>query len=473
MIYLRKFINLEGDFKMKYIGNRVKDINIAYIGGGSRGWAWGLMSDLALEENLSGNVKLYDIDYEAALNNEIIGNKFKERADVKGEWNYKATKSLEEALRDANFVVISILPGTFYDMESDVHAPEKYGIYQSVGDSTGPGGLFRALRTIPMYVEIAEAIKAYSPEAWVINYTNPMALCTRTLYEVFPQIKAFGCCHEVFGTQKILANAVKDICGIQGVKREEIKVNVLGINHFTWLDKASYKGIDLMEVYKEFVEKYYNDGYREDNSTHWMNSSFASAERVKFDLFKRYGIIAAAGDRHLAEFVPGSWYLKDKETIKEWKFSLTTVSWRKENLKERLEKSKRLVVGEEEIKISGTGEEGVKQIKALLGLEDLITNVNLPNNGQITNIPLGAIVETNALFRRDSIVPLVAGKIPEQIQGLVNTHVMNQETILKAAINKDKQLAFAAFVNDPLVNISLPEAKALFDEMMKKNLNLS
>lgn len=79
-------------------------------------------------------------------------------------------------------------------MESDVHYPEKYGIYQSVGDTVGPGGIVRALHTIPLYVKFAEAIKAYAPNAWVINYTNPMTLCTRTLYEVFPEIKAIGCC---------------------------------------------------------------------------------------------------------------------------------------------------------------------------------------------------------------------------------------------------------------------------------------
>jgi alpha-galactosidase/6-phospho-beta-glucosidase family protein len=452
---------------MIYEGNSVKDIKITYIGGGSRGWAWGLMSDLATEESLSGTVCLYDIDYQAALDNEVIGNRLKEREDVKGKWDYKAVKTLEEALIGTNFVVISILPGTFDEMESDVHAPEKYGIYQSVGDTVGPGGLVRALRTIPMYVEIAEAIKKYSPEAWVINYTNPMTLCTRTLYEVFPEVKAFGCCHEVFGTQHVLANALKDIKGIEHAKRDDIKVNVLGINHFTWIDKASYKGMDLMPIYKEFIDKYYEDGYEESEKGHWMNDSFSSTQRVKFDLFKRYGLIAAAGDRHLAEAVPGKWYLKDPETVKAWRFGLTTVAWRKNHLKERLEKSKRLVSGEEKFELKETGEEGVHQIKALLGLEDLVTNVNIPNYGQMPGIPLGAVVETNALFRRDSITPLMAGKLPDEVQGLVLRQIENQEAILKAALNKDKKLAFAAFVNDPLVNISLAEAKELFEEMLQ------
>ena len=230
---------------MKYGNNKYEDIKIAYIGGGSRGWAWGFMSDLAVCEDMCGTVYLYDIDLEAAKKNEKIGNGIKDVEGCKSQWKYKAVETEKEALEGADFVVISILPGTFDEMESDVHTPEKYNIYQSVGDTAGPGGILRALRTIPMFEEIAENIKKYCPDAWVINYTNPMTMCVKTLYKVFPEIKAFGCCHEVFGTQKLLVNALEDIKGIKDVKREDIKVNVVGVNHFTWLTKAQYKDIDI------------------------------------------------------------------------------------------------------------------------------------------------------------------------------------------------------------------------------------
>lgn len=446
--------------------NKAKDVKIAYIGGGSRGWAWGLMSDLAAQEELSGTVYLYDIDYEAATCNEIIGNAIKGKDYAKSTWNYKAVKSIKEALTSADFVIISILPGTFDEMESDVHASEKYGIYQSVGDSVGPGGQFRAHRTIPMYVEIAKNLKKFCPDAWVINYTNPMSLCVRILYEIFPEIKAFGCCHEVFATQKLLINALEDILSIKEVKRSEIKINVLGINHFTWIDEAYYKDINLFELYSKFVEKYYESGFVGNEDGHWMNNSFKSAERVKFDLFLRYGIIAAAGDRHLAEFLPGNWYLKDLKTVENWKFGLTTVKYRKNELKERLERSKKLVSGEEEFKLKETGEEGVHLMKALLGIGDMVTNVNIPNYGQVIGIPNGVVVETNALFTKNSIKPVMAGKLPDNVLGLVHRVAMNQETILKATLSKDKKLAFTAFVNDPLVvNILLKDAQVLFNEM--------
>jgi galacturan 1,4-alpha-galacturonidase len=444
---------------MKYLGNSCSDINICYIGGGSQGWAWKLMSDLYLEESLSGTVRLYDIDQESAKTNAIIGNTISEYEGAKGHWVYKSVPTLQEGLSGADFVIISILPGTFKEMYTDVHTPEKYNIFQSVGDTTGPGGLFRALRTIPMYEEIANSIKKYAKDAWVINYTNPMSICVGALYAAFPEIKAFGCCHEVFGAQRLLLMALKEFEGIEETDRHNIRTNVLGINHFTWIDEASYKTYDLMPIYDKYVEKHYKEGIC-DKVT---DIHFMSKNRVKFDLYRKYGIIAAAGDRHLAEFVPD--YIINEETAQEWGFSLTPVDWRIENKAMLMKLSKDYVSKEKMIPIEESGEEGVRQIKALLGLEDLITNVNLPNDNQLV-CDKGVVVETNALFTRNKVRPLLAGKLTDEISLMMNTHMNNQKMILKAGLERDKKLAFAAFLNDPLVkNISVNQAQELFNEM--------
>jgi galacturan 1,4-alpha-galacturonidase len=453
---------------MNYKDNKVTDLNIAYIGGGSRGWAWTFMTDMAMDNSLSGTIRLYDIDEAAAKSNEIIGNRLTEREDTKGKWNYITCASLEESLTGCDFAVISILPGTFDEMESDVHLPERLGIYQSVGDTAGPGGIVRALRTIPMFVTIAEAIRKYAPEAWVINYTNPMSLCVKALYHTFPQIKAFGCCHEVFGTQKVLKGICEEVLGIDNVNREDILVNVLGINHFTWFDKASYKGIDLFPVYRKYIEEHYAEGYNE-HDMNWANTSFDCAHRVKFDLFKRFGLIAAAGDRHLAEFMPGEEYLKDPDTVKAWKFGLTTVAWRKGDLAHRLERSKHLLKGEEEIELKASGEEGVLLIKCLCGLGQMISNVNIPNTLlQIPNLPADAIVETNAVFSRDSIQPIIAGELPKNIRELLMPHISNHDKTLQAALTCDRTLVYEAFLNDPLVKgrSTEEEIKKLADDMI-------
>lgn len=449
-------------------GNFVSDVKIAYIGGGSRGWAWTFMTDLALEPSMSGTIRLYDIDEQAAKTNEIIGNAVSARDEAVGKWKYEVSKSLKEALTGIDFVVISILPGTFDEMASDVHLPERHGIYQSVGDTAGPGGLVRALRTIPMFVEIAEAIKEYAPNAWVINYTNPMSLCVRTLYHVFPQIKAFGCCHEVFGTQKVLKAIAEQALGVKDIPRQDIHVNVLGLNHFTWFNKASYRCHDLFPIYEAFIEKNYEEGYN-DPDKNWANSAFNCAHRVKFDLFRRYDAIAAAGDRHLAEFMPGDTYLRDPETVKSWKFGLTTVDWRKNDLKARLEKSAELAAGKREVELKPTGEEGILLIKALCGLGRLVSNVNIPNtNGQIANMPKDCVVETNAVFSRDSIAPMFAGNVPENVLELLQPHVENQRDTLTAALTQDVDLCLEVLMRDPLVagRITKKQGKALLDDML-------
>ncbi len=448
-------------------------VKIAYIGGGSRGWARTLMCDLAMEKDVSGIVRLYDIDVSAAVENEKIGNALNKKTDSK--WHYIAVPSLKDALSGAQFVIISILPGTFDEMEVDFHLPEKYGIYQSVGDTTGPGGLMRALRTVPMYRDIALAIRQYCPEAWVISYTNPMSICVKTLYSVFPQIKAFGCCHEVFGTQEVLKTVYLDSVGPEQksvlektVKRQDIKVNVSGINHFTWITSASCNGTDLFPAYDKYVRDNYETGIEYTGNGNWLNNSFSCCHRVAFDLFLKNGAIAAAGDRHLAEFCPPEWYLKDPETIKKWKFSQTSVDWRRQDLKNRLEKTKRLLEGTEELKPEASGEEGVKQIKALLGLGDFITNVNLPNAGQVQDLPMSAIVETNALFTKDAIHPVLSGLLPAQVNGLVSLHIGKQEATVRAALDGNLEAAFAAFLCDPLVAVPAENARKLFDEMVYK-----
>jgi galacturan 1,4-alpha-galacturonidase len=444
--------------------DRRDGLKVAYIGGGSRGWAWKLMSDLAAESRLSGVVKLYDIERPAAEANARIGNSLAGRPDAPGAWSYEASPDLRQALDGADFVVASILPGSFQDMASDVHAPEELGIYQSVGDTTGPGGLLRALRTIPQYVELAHAIRDVCPDAWVINYTNPMALCVRTLYEAFPAVKAIGCCHEVFGTRKLLAAVAREELAAEGAAMRDIEVNVLGINHFTWLDRASYRGEDLFPAYRAFIQKR-PEGFEEGGSGKWKADTFSSAELVKFDLFKRYGLIAAAGDRHLAEFMP-PWYLRDRETVSSWKFSLTPVSWRIENAAALRAKSARLAAGKESFVLESSGEEGVAIMKALLGLGAFVTNANLPNRGQVEALPLGAVVETNAAFSRDSVRPLLAGRLPPPVEGMVARHIANHETILWAALTGDPRAALPAFMNDPLMTAAPRDAERLFEKML-------
>ncbi len=451
---------------------RAKNLTIAYIGGGSRGWAWGFMKDLGMDSRMSGIVRLYDIDRDAAEKNRRIGEMISAHPQAKARWRYEVSASLRAVLTGADFVVISILPGSFGHMRSDVHWPEKYGVWQPVGDTTGPGGLLRALRTVPMYAHIALAIRDHAPKAWVINYTNPMTVCMETLYAVYPGIKAFGCCHEVFGTQKLLAEMLEDLEGIRGVRRQDIRTGVTGINHFTFLYSASYGETDLFPLYRRFADKYMETGFLKGKDDNWMNNQFECSHRVKFDLFRRYGLIAAAGDRHLAEFMP-PWYLKDPDTARGWGFSLTMVDWREADLAARLAKREALLDGSQPLDMKESGEEGHLLIKALLGLGDLVSNVNIPNRGRIPNLPEDAAVEINAFFTRDAITPMYAGSLPRGLDALVCRHALNQLGIVQAAMACDRNLALAVLLNDPqMARVDPPDAQRMLEEMVANTLDI-
>jgi alpha-galactosidase len=446
----------------------IPELKIAYIGGGSREWARKLMFDLALCPDLTGQVALYDLDLESARLNEQLGNWL--HADggqpgVVSRWHYAAVPELEDALRGADFVVVSIQPGRLECMVQEVAIAEQYGMFFPVGDTTGAPGLVRGLRAATIYADLAQAIASACPDAWVINYTNPMTICTRVLTRVEPRLKVFGCCHEVFGTQKLLASLVSQYLDVSPEPtRAQIRVNVLGINHFTWIDRACYQGVDLLElVRRHMAQPGVIRPYTREEVESW-GTWFHSAEQVKFALFQRFGLLAAAGDRHLVEFLPG--FTRSPEELFRWGIIRTPVSWRMGRWQNAPQKTRDLMAGREPLALQPSGEEGVAQIRALLGQGDIVTNVNVENQGQIANLPMHAVVETNARFSRGEVRPVVAGALPSGLQSLIARHVSNQEMIVEAALTRNKDLAFQAVVNDPTNRLPIDEAWEMFNKML-------
>jgi galacturan 1,4-alpha-galacturonidase len=440
-------------------------LKIAYLGGGSRAWARTLMTDLALSEGLDGEVLLYDINMEAAELNARLGAWVQQQPGAVADWRYRAVTTIEEALQDADFVVCSIQPGPLEAMEADLSIPARYGLLYPVGDTTGAPGLVRGLRAAVIYADFADQIATHCPDAWVINYTNPMSICTRTLNKVEPALKVFGSCHEVFGTQALLASLVERYLDTPRPDRHEIRVNVLGINHFTWIDEAYYQDIDLLDLLQHHIEQ---EGvlrpYTRDEVLGW-NNYFRSAHQVAFALFQRYGFLAAAGDRHLAEFVPG--FLVDEDTAYRYGFSLTPIEYRYRRWQELGREAEKVLAGQTPHTLAHSSEEGVEQMRALLGMEEMITNTNVPNIGQIPNLPFEAVVETNARFISDSVQPIVAGDLPVGVLTLVEPHVHAQEMIVEAALSRDTDLAFQAVFADPLNHLPIDRAWRMFVEMLQ------
>lgn len=448
----------------------MKHIKLAYIGGGSKAWARVFMNDLALSEGMTGEIALYDIDLEAARRNQKIGQRINEHPDTLSQWDYVVYDDLEKALTGADFVACSILPGTFDQMASDVHAPEAYGIFQSVGDTVGPGGVLRAMRTVPLYEGFARAIAKCCPNAWVINLTNPMTACVKTLYDVFPGIKAFGCCHEVFHAEDFLCCVLKEELGVPRPDRHEVTVDASGINHFTWITEATWQGMDVLKLLPSFMEKFYDRGYGEHKDKapdDFMSDPFSYGNKVKMDLFRRFGALGAAGDRHLVEFLNKNWYLANREAPEKWLFHLTTVDYRKADMRRKIEESRQIAEGRLPVKPTRSDEELIQLMKAILGFGTVVSNANTVNRGQMADLPLGTVVETNHVFSENSVKPIVTNRLPGTVTTLVAQNARNIENTYYGIKERNLNKIFEAFMAQPLcAELSYAQGEELFARMV-------
>lgn len=445
-------------------------VRIAFIGGGSLNWAHTLMQDLAFDTNLSADVRIYDVDFDASTRNSALGARFASISNGTPAV-YTAASTLEEALDKADIVIISILPGTFDCMGHDIQIPATFGIPQAVGDTVGPGGFSRALRAIPMFVEIAQAIRKTAPKAHVCNLTNPMSVLTGTLYKVFPEICAWGECHEVSKIRRQVAWIANQREEHERFSFRDVSVNVLGINHFTFVDRISLNGKDMMPDYKEFVAEHTQKGWLQTEPGKDAEHAryFGSSNLVAFDIFNRFGVPAAAGDRHLAEFFPVDEYL---DNCDKWGFALTPVDYR---VRDRLAKKnhvEKMVKGALKPQAKRSDEAILDQIISIMGGGSFISNVNLPNRGQLSGLPDGAIVETNAVFRDSGIDPLCAGKLPDHLLKIVAHHSARQSALVDAVLNHNADELFDIFRNDPLVaQLSDREARSMIAQLIEATVD--
>lgn len=441
----------------------MKETRICIIGGGSRLWAINFMKDLALNKNACGTVVLHDIDPIASRNNVEVGNRMLKINSSENRFVYIAEDNLEKALEGVDLVLIAIEPGKTECRYADLCIPEEYGIYQSVGDTTGPGGLIRARRALPLFFDFAKAIEKVCPDAWVINYTNPMTLCTAALYKAFPQIKAFGCCHEVFHTEDLLCTLVEKEYGVRP-NRRELRVNLTGVNHFTFITGAWWQGKDLMPLVRKEAAKDENLTDHTEIAKKRIEGEkwFDNDHLIAYSFLERFDALGAAGDRHLAEFVP--WFLTSDEVLNSYGVVRTPYSWRLRTAEEKKAKT----FTDEELVASPSGEEGVDIMMALLGDKPFLTNMNRPNEGQIAYLPKGRIVESLGYITQDSVLPIISEDPPLAIQNLVRRISDEQEIALEAIFEGNDDKLFEAFLMDPLMNLPISKARELFDRMCRE-----
>lgn len=428
------------------------------IGGGSYNWAPTIINDILVTPGLRGShIVLEDISPEPLKATHALGEKM--IADKKSDCTLTSTTDEAEALEGADFVIVTISTGGFATMENDLAIPLKYGVTQTVGDSVGPGGMARALRSIPVMIGIARRMEKLCPDAWYINITNPMSAICLALNQA-AKVKSIGLCHELRAVLHILRDMLKL------PKDVPTELTVAGVNHFIWFLKLAFEGRDGFEMLREWMKNPTEFHVDDEDAKLMFAPSLIDTAKLKFELFEQYGYLPAAGDRHIAEFFDG--YLKDvKQAEDKYGVKPTTIQERRDSWFAAMKAyAEGMLEGTFPLP-AGKSNEAISDVIASLagGAPMLVDIVNLPNEGQVTNLPDGAIVETMAQFSADRVSLLDPIELPEGIRSLVNPHAENQFLLVKAALEGDRSSAREFLTRDPLTR-NCTDIDKMLDELL-------
>jgi alpha-galactosidase len=431
---------------------------IAFIGGGSVQWTPKLVTDMASTDPLEGSqLVLHDVDEEAL---DLLTSASRLVSAQAGDTlEIAATLDREEALEDADFVILCVAIGGLPAMRNDLEIPEKYGICQPVGDTVGPGGIARALRHVPFAVQIAHEMERLCPHAWLINVTNPMTTICRGVTRV-TEIRTIGLCHEVTGVTQRLAEIFE-------VPVESISVSVAGLNHLPVVLDLEIDGEDGIALLRRWMEE---NGALDLVGDMQMESVFDVFEDrfgVKLTLLEKLGVLFGAGDRHVAEFFP-HFLREETDWGARYGVALTTVDQRERIMAIRRARINRFVEEEEVWNLEHSDEQLAPVMGALVGGEPGRFIVNVPNRGQVSNLPRGTVVECIAEIDILGVRPLVVGALPCPAYATIASHVAEQELIVEAALTGKRAPALAALAVDPLVR-DLEVVAPMLEELLEAN----
>lgn len=430
---------------------------IAFIGAGSLGFTRGLVRDILTFPLLrDATLSLMDVDAERL---EFAQKSVQRIVDLGGyPARVEATMDRAQALRGADAVLVTILVGSTDVWRSDIEIPKQYGVDINIGDTRGPSGIFRALRTIPVMLGIAHDMERYCPDATMLNYTNPMAMLCRAMQHE-TDIQLTGLCHSVQGTAMMLARWI-------GAPYEEITYTCAGINHMAWYLKYEWNGRDAYPLLRKAVmesPEVYNeeqvrnemflhlDYYVTESSGH--NSEYNWWFRKRPDLIEKYCT-------HGTGWNPGVYgYVVNEYKTKE-------LTWRDE--------AKKWFASDAPISLERGHEYAAHIINALQGGEPFEFNGNVRNTGLVTNLPANACVEVPVWASRKGLSAVHVGTLPPQCAALTNLSSQIEEMAVEAALTGDPRLVFQAIAYDPLTAavLSLAEIEQMVNQMLAQNCHL-
>ncbi len=429
-------------------------IKIAFIGAGSLGFTRNLVRDVLTFPLLQdATLSLMDIDPERLE----FARKSVQRIIDMGKYPATVTATLDrvEALRDADIVLVTILSGSTEVWRYDIEIPKQYGVDINVGDTRGPAGIFRALRTIPVMLDIVKDMERYCPNAVLLNYTNPMAMLCRALQrKTF--IRLTGLCHSVQGTALMLSYWI-------GAPIKEITYTCAGLNHMAWYLKYEWNGVDAYPLIRKAITE---------------RPQIYNHEVVRNEMFLHLDYYVTESSGHNSEY--NAWFRKRPDLIE--KYCTTGTGWNPGEyayiLKEYQnaentwrDEARQWFAVETPIEL-GRGEEYAAHIiNALIGGDPFTFNGNVANTGLVTNLPEGACVEVPVWVSRKGFEPVHVGALPPQCATLTTLTAQIEEMAVEGALTGDPRLVFQAICYDPLTSavLSLAEIRQMVNQMFEQN----
>jgi len=428
---------------------------ITFIGAGSFGFTRKLAKDILTFPSLEdATLCLMDINAERL---EFAQQAVQRIVDV-GNYSAKveATQDRAAALQDADYVIVTILVGGTDVWRHDIEIPMKYGVDTNIGDTRGPSGIFRALRTIPVMLDIARDIEKYCPDATMLNYTNPMVMLCRAMNRE-TDIQLTGLCHSVQGTAEMLASWI-------GAPMDEVTYTCAGINHMAWYLDYQWNGEDAYPLIRKAVTE---------------QPDVYNAEQVRNEMFLALDHYVTESSGHNSEY--NWWFRKRPDLIEkycthgtnwnpgEYAYVVKRYEEREENWLEQIQEW----FAQENIDLERGHEYAAYIINALEGGEPFQFNGNVANKGLITNLPQDACVEVPVWASRKGLEPVHVGALPPQCAMLTNLSAQIEEMVVEAALTGNQRLVYQAIAHDPLTAavLSLDEIRQMVDEMWEKNKN--
>ena len=446
-------------------------IKLTIIGAGSSVFTKNIVTDLLYNKSFKNmHISLMDIDEKRLQLSKDLIDLVAEKLNAQPKITIHTNR--KDALQDADFVQTTIQVGGYKPSTIiDFDIPKEFGLQQTIGDTLGIGGIMRALRTIPVLLDIGKDIMEICPNALWLQYVNPMCSNMIAINETIPSIKSIGLCHSVQGTAEMLAEDLNE-------ELKNIEYTCAGINHMAFFLKFKKKinnnSEDLYPRLKSLANEIMSDKQISSRSKEVnYESNKILHEKIRYEILRRFGYFVTESSEHFAEYVP--WFIKKNrmDIIEKYKIPINEYIDRCEHnvqIWKNLDKDISPIRDQE---LNKSNEYASYIIDAISNDKEIEINANVMNANYIDNLPLNSCVEVPCIINNNGVHPQKIGSLPEQLAALIRTNINVQILTAKAAVTKNKEYIYQAAMLDPLTgsNMSIDEICSMTDKLLEAHKN--